>query len=517
MTVTSLVGGSPAAPSGATFRATDAASGAPLDPEFYPASPADVARAARLAHDAAPVLASASGATLGALLDRIAAEIETDVDAIVTRAHAETALPLARLRGETGRTMGQLRLFADEARRGAWRDVRIDRADPDRQPAPRPDLRSMRVPRGPVAVFGASNFPLAFSVAGGDTASALAVGCPVVVKAHPAHPGTSVLVGEAVARAVAAEGLPPGTFSLLLDGGHAVGLDLVRRPEMAAVGFTGSRGAGLALVDVARERDVPIPVFAEMGSVNPVVVLPVAARARGDAIARALAASVTLGVGQFCTCPGLVFVPTGRHGDAVVATLADALAATEPAPMLTPAIADAYRSGVDRAGEHAALVARVVADGTAGGAALAETTAETFRAAPALREETFGPATLVVRYADAPDLHAALDALDGQLTATLYASADDAMAASVAGRLSRLAGRVLFGGVPTGVEVGHAIVHGGPFPATSDGGATSVGTRALERWTRLVAYQDAPDAMLPPPLRDANPWGVPRLVDGKTA
>ena len=515
MTVTSLLDGRAVAPSGVAFRATHAASGAPLDPEVYPAAPADVERAVRLAQAAAPVLAAASGDTLGALLDRIADEIDADADAIVARAHAETGLPEGRLRGETGRTTGQLRLFAHEARRGTWRDVRIDRADPDRTPAPRPDLRSMRVPRGPVAVFGASNFPLAFSVAGGDTASALAVGCPVVVKSHPAHPGTSILVGEAVARAVAAVGLPAGTFGLLLDGGHDVGVALVRQPGVAAVGFTGSRRAGLALAAVAAARDVPIPVFAEMGSVNPVVVLGSAlADGGGTDLAQALAASVTLGAGQFCTCPGLVFVPEGTAGDAFVAALAESLAATPPAPMLTPAHADAYRNGVNHLGVEADLRVRVDAAGTSAGAALAEVRGATFAATPSLAEETFGPATLAVRTATHAELMALLEGLEGQLTATLHTAPEDPEAAAVLAALAARAGRVLVGGVPTGVEVNQAIVHGGPFPATSDGGSTSVGARAAERWTRLVAYQDAPDALLPPPLRDANPWGVPRLVDG---
>ncbi len=424
----------------------------------------------------------------------------------------ETALPEARLRGELARTTGQLRLFAGVAEDGSWVDARIEHADPARTP-PKPDLRSMLRPLGPVAVFGASNFPLAFSVAGGDTASALAAGCPVVVKAHPAHPGTSEIAGRALARSVAACGLPAGTFALLFDDGHAVGTALVQHPAIAAVGFTGSQRGGLALVDAAARRAVPIPVYAEMGSVNPVFVLPGALAAHGPRLGLAHAASVTLGVGQFCTNPGLVFVPPGA--ELFIEALAAALAQGAAAPMLTEGIGHAYRAGV----EHLRSTPGVTAPGEVlPGAAPAvfTTDAATFRAHPHLAEEVFGPVTLVVACASVDEMEVLAQGLAGQLTATLHAGAgDEPAAARLAAVLEGKAGRLLFGGVPTGVEVGHAIVHGGPFPATSDGRSTSVGTRALLRWVRPVCWQDAPEALLPDALREAAPAGMRRWVDGR--
>lgn len=494
------------------FHATDAATGAPLDGTFHTATTAEVDAACRAAADAFRSFGRSSGAVRADLLRRIADALEADADAIVARAGAETALPEARLRGEMGRTTGQLRLFATVAADGAWADARIDRADPARTP-PKPDLRSMLRPLGPVAVFGASNFPLAFSVAGGDTASALAAGCPVVAKAHPAHPGTSALVGRAVARAVEAAGLPAGVFGLLFDAGVEAGLALVRHPAIAAVGFTGSRGGGMALVAEAAARAVPIPVYAEMGSVNPFVVLPGALA--DDALAARLAGAVTLGVGQFCTCPGLAFVPAGAAGAAFVAALATALGASPAGTMLTPRIGEAYAEGAARQAAAPGVRAHVAPAGP-GAASLVEADAATFAATPALADEVFGPAALVVRY-DGPDALAALvGGLEGQLTATVHGSAADLAAhADALAALEARAGRIVFGGVPTGVEVGHAVVHGGPFPATSDARSTSVGSRAILRWARPVAWQDAPAHVLPPELRDGNPAGVPRLVDGR--
>ncbi|HYE97068.1 MAG TPA: aldehyde dehydrogenase (NADP(+)) [Rubricoccaceae bacterium] len=516
----SLLGSSHAAPAGTPFRATDPATGRPLDGDFYTAAPGDVDRAATLAAEAFETFGRTSGTGRAALLRRIADGLEADAEPIVARANQETALAEARLRGELARTTGQLRLFAAAAEEGSWVDARIDHADPARQPAPKPDLRSMLRPLGPVAIFGASNFPLAFSVAGGDTASALAAGCPVVVKAHPAHPGTSALVGRVVQAAVAAEGLPEGVFSLLFDVGIEAGLALVRHPAIRAVGFTGSRTGGLALVAEAAGRPEPIPVYAEMGSVNPFVVLPEAASGRGPAVAAALCGSLTLGVGQFCTGPGLVFIPEGAAGDAFLDALAANVGATPAGPMLTAGIARAYRAGADRlaATPGVRACARAASgDGPAlGAAALFETDTATFRAHPHLAEEVFGPVALAVRYRDAADLAAVAASLEGQLTATVHGTAADleAHAGSLAALEGRV-GRVVFNGVPTGVEVGHATVHGGPFPATSDGRSTSVGTRALSRWVRAVCWQDAPEAVLPPELHDANPLGLRRLVDGR--
>jgi 2,5-dioxopentanoate dehydrogenase len=500
----SLLGATLAPPSGTTFRAAEAATGAALAPDFHAATDADVDRACTLAAGAFETFRDSTGATRGALLRGIAAGLEADADALVARAMAETALPEARLRGELARTTNQLRLFAAVAEDGAWVDARIEPAEAQRTP-PKPDLRSMLRPLGPVAVFGASNFPLAFSVAGGDTASALAAGCPVVVKAHPAHPGTSEIAGRAVQRAVTDAGLPEGVFSLLFDAGIAVGQALVRHPAIAAVGFTGSRRGGLALVEAAAQRPVPIPVYAEMGSVNPVFVLPGALADRGAEIAAALAASVTLGVGQFCTNPGLVFVTPGA--DDFLNGLADALARAAPGVMLTAAICGAYGEGVARLAATPGVTRLVgeVHDSGQGTPALFVTDADTFRAHPELADEVFGPATLVVRCADAAEMQMLAHGLEGQLTATLHADpSDHAEAAALARVLEGRAGRLLFGGVPTGVEVGHAVVHGGPFPATSDGRSTSVGTRAILRWARPVCWQDAPEALLPEALRHGH-------------
>ncbi|MDR9392627.1 MAG: aldehyde dehydrogenase (NADP(+)), partial [Trueperaceae bacterium] len=383
---------------------------------------------------------------------------------------------------------------------------RIDPADPDRTPAPKPDLRSMRRAIGPVAVFGASNFPFAFSVAGGDTASALAAGCPVVVKAHPGHPGTSELVGAAIADAAHRTGLPDGVFSLLFDDGHDAGAQLVRAPEIRAVGFTGSRGGGEALMRIATERPVPIPVYAEMGSVNPVFVLPGAAHARGEAIAEGLHVSFTLGVGQFCTNPGVVLVPRGADGDAIATELARRTEATPGGTMLNARVCEMYGRGIDALREAGGtpLAQGYAADGpTAASAAAWEVDLAAVRADPTLLHEVFGPSTVLVWYRDVVDLVAFARAMEGQLTATVHAEDDELdVVRPLFAVLADRAGRVLFGGFPTGVEVSPAMVHGGPFPATSDGRGTSVGTYAIERFTRFVAYQNAPQALLPEALRD---------------
>jgi len=490
-----------------TFRAVDPSTGADLAPSFRCATEVDVAAAGRLASAAFPTFAASSGRTRSAFLRRIAEELEARRDPIVARARHETALPEARLSGELARTTNQLRMFAELVERDEWRDPRIDRALPERSPTPRPDIRSMRTAIGPVAVFGASNFPLAFSVAGGDTASALAAGCPVIVKAHPGHPGTSELVGRAIAAAARASELPEGTFSLLFDDGHDVGQRLVGSPDVKAVGFTGSRRGGEALMRRAAERPEPIPVYAEMGSVNPIFVLPRAASARATSIAQGLHGSVMLGVGQFCTNPGVVLVPRGDAGDRIVGELVECTETTPAGTMLNAQVCANYGRGIDelrRAG------ARPVARGldaaetvTAGVAALWEVGLDEVHAEPGLLSEVFGPSTLVVRYDAVDDLLRFAEVMEGQLTATLHAEPDDLDAEpGLVDVLARRAGRVVMNGYPTGVEVTPAMVHGGPFPATSDGRATSVGTRAIERFTRLVAYQDVPDAFLPTPLRD---------------
>ena len=492
------------------FRAVNPATGTPLDPEFSLASPAEIDAAAQAAGAAVDALQDPEARA--AFLDGVATELDASADSIVARAQLETALPEARLRGELGRTTAQLRLFAQVAREGSWVDARIDTADPERTPIPKPDVRSMLVPLGPVIVFGASNFPLAFSVAGGDTASAWAAGNPVIVKAHPAHPGTSQIVGECIERARASCRLPSGVFALLFDDGHRVGTQLVQHPAVKAVGFTGSRAGGLAIARAASDRPTPIPVFAEMGSVNPVVILPDAIRRSADAIADGLFGSCTLGVGQFCTNPGLVFVPAGKDGDSFVTHLGERFKKADLPPMLTEAIAANYLRRSSRLTE---LGARLVSEAAAGAtnARLYEVDAHVITTRPELAEEVFGPATLLVRYDDPADLDAAIDVLGGQLTATLHAGESDEVE-PVWRSLTRCAGRVLFGGYPTGVEVNHAMVHGGPYPATTDPSTTSVGTRAVRRFARLVAFQNAPQSLLPQELRDENPRGVWRLVNG---
>lgn len=453
-----------------------------------------------------------------AFLDSIADEIEATGDALIERAMQETGLPQARLIGERARTTGQLRLFAEVVRTGLHRGVRIDPAQPERTPVPRLDIRQRKVPLGPVAVFGASNFPLAFSTAGGDTASALAAGCPVVFKAHSSHPGTSELVASAIGRAIDAHGLHPGVYSHIFGPGRSVGQALVADPGIHAVGFTGSREGGLALVRTAQQRPVPIPVYAEMSSVNPVFILPGALEDDIQALAAGYVQSATGSSGQLCTQPGIVFVPRGEQGDTFLQAVSDALRGSTGQTMLSPSIAGAWREGVERRDANAEVLARGTdGEGPHAPAPVIHTAdIASFEENHALHDEIFGAASLVVRYGDATELIDATVRLEGQLTATLQLSTGDhELAAALLPVLERKVGRILAGGWPTGVEVGHAMVHGGPFPATSDSHTTSVGTLAIERFLRPVAYQNIPDELLPEALREANPWRVPRLIDGR--
>lgn len=502
---------------GGTFRATNPATGEPVGATYHRAAAVDVDRAARLALEAWPALDGAGGRGRAALLRRIAVGLETIRDELRGWVPQETGLPPARVDGELTRTCFQLRLFADVAERGEWVEARIHHGDPARRPQPRPDLRAMRRGVGPVAVFESSNFPLAFGVAGNDTSSALAVGCPVVAKAHPLHPGTSERVAWVVQAAVAELGLPEGSFSLLFDDGLEVGKALVQHPAIRAVGFTGSHQGGRALMDLAAARPHPIPVHAEMGSVNPVFVLPHALRQRSTEIARALAASVTLGAGQFCTCPGLVLAAEGEGLERLREELRRALGETAPAPMLGRRIARAYEEGVARLARRSGVTASPsVLPGAEGAPRLLETQVPSFLSDPVLHEEVFGPSTLLVVARDAPALERAADALHGQLTATLWMEPEDeALARRLAAVLARKAGRVLANGVPTGVEVSPAMAHGGPYPATSDGRSSSIGATAVDRWLRWVCFQDLPQALLPPELQEANPLGVRRWVDGE--
>ncbi|HBL32021.1 MAG TPA: aldehyde dehydrogenase (NADP(+)) [Acidobacteria bacterium] len=502
----------------APVQAIDPVTGAPLPEEYPSATAAEVDEACRRAADAFEVYRATPAAVRAELLRAVARGLETEAAEIIERAHRESALPLARLQGEMGRTCTQLRLFATVLDEGSWVEARIDTADPARQPLPKPDVRSMRRPLGPVAVFGASNFPLAFSVAGGDTAAALASGNPVLAKAHPAHPGTCARVGRVLAAAVHEAGLPAGVFTLLFDAGYDVGSALVRHPQVAAVAFTGSRAGGEALMRLAASRPRPIPVYAEMGSVNPVLILPGALAARGPAIAAGLHGSFTLGVGQFCTNPGVVLLEEGAAGDAFLAALAEKTASTASGAMLTPGICRAYQEGQDHLAARGAERVAQGAEGTAAtgaSAALWQVAGARALAEPELLEEVFGPSTLAVRYRDRAQLESLLRSLEGNLTATVHAEpAELQEIAPLLHLLETKAGRLLINQFPTGVEVCPAMVHGGPFPATSDGRSTSVGTRAIERFTRFVAWQGFPQDALPPELQDGNPLGIWRLVDG---
>ena len=515
-----LVAGELRPPTGETYRALDPRTGESIGPAFGEATAQDVADAAQAAESAFSVLRGWSGNRRGELLRRVAQELEDRSAALLEAADAETALGVPRLTGELGRACGQLRAFAALVEDGSHVAAILDHADPSAVP-PRPDLRRMLVPLGPVAVFGASNFPFAFSVPGGDTAAALAAGCPVLVKGHPAHPATSELCGQAVLAAVRDVGAPDGTFSLLQGRSPDVGRQLVLAPQVKAVGFTGSTEVGRALFDLAAGRPEPIPVYAEMGSVNPVFLTPGALAERGPTIAEGLAASMTLSTGQFCTSPGMVVVPDDEQGQGFVERLSELLGQVPAAPMLT--------SGI-RAGLHRRLSSTAQLDGVEvllggghdeeGGTTTSPTLLrvdwETFSSTPELLAEHFGPAALVVstppeRYADAARR------LEGNLTATVHGTAEEAASLTeLQSVLVEKAGRVVWNGFPTGVAVTAAQHHGGPYPATTAPAHTSVGVTAVLRFLRAVAFQDTPAALLPAELQDDNPLGILRQVDGVT-
>lgn len=472
--------------------------------DFALGSPALVDRAAQAAEAAFPAYAALPRERRAAFLERIAEEIEARGAAITEVGHLETGLPKARMDGERGRTTAQLRLFASHIRKGDYLDRRHDPALPDRAPLPRPDLKMIQLPIGPVAVFGASNFPLAFSVAGGDTASALAAGCPVVVKGHSAHPGTGEVVAEAIAAAIAATRVPAGVFSLIQGGDRRTGEALVQHPLIRAVGFTGSLGGGRALFDLCARRPDPIPFFGELGSVNPMFILPAALAARGNQVAAGWVASLTLGAGQFCTNPGIAVAVEGAEAEAFAEAAAMGLAAVAPQTMLTDGIAGAYREG--RARVSGGQGVRVRHDSEPAGRnatpLLYEVAGEHFLAQPELAHEVFGPLGLLVRVSGEDQMVAVAQAMEGQLTATLQMDgADQGLAARLVPVLERKAGRLLANGYPTGVEVADAMVHGGPYPASTNFGATSVGTLSIRRWLRPVCFQNWPEELLPEDLR----------------
>ncbi len=501
------------------FRATDPGTGAVLEPAFSESTTADVDRAVYAAEAAFESYSGAPAEQRASFLRAIADELVAIGAPLLERAHQETGLPMARLEGERGRTVGQLRLFADVLDDGTWLEARIDRGDASRTPLPKPDIRRMLVPLGPVAVFGASNFPLAFSVPGGDTASALAAGCTVVCKGHPAHPGTSALAAAAIRKAAHATGFSEDVFTLLQGWSHEVGLALVRHPLITAVGFTGSLRGGRALFDAAAARPSPIPVYAEMGSVNPVFLLPSAIADRAEALAQGFAQSITVGVGQFCTNPGVIVGVKDHQFDALAGRLAEQIDALPAGVMLYDQLRQGYDRGVSRAREKAVevLAPTSVADSAERARpALLRTSGAAFLEDAELREEIFGPVSVVVAASDHMEMERIAEEMEGQLTATIHGTPEELHThARLVSILTRKVGRLLFNGYPTGVEVGHAMQHGGPYPASTDSRSTSVGSAAITRFARPVSFQNFPDDALPRALRNANALGLWRMIDGK--
>ena len=514
-----FIAGEKVASGSETYQAMNPATGASLPGNFVYATADELDDAASAAHEATQILRTLLPGRKASLLNRMADEILGLGDELIERCMAETGLPVARLTGERGRTVNQLRMFADLVDEGSWVDARIDTAIPDRSPAPKPDIRRMLIPIGPVAVFCASNFPLAFSVAGGDTASAIASGCAVIVKAHSSHPGTAELVAEAITRAIAAEKLPAGLFSLIHGRGSTTGIELARHPLVQAVGFTGSYPAGKALFDAATTRENPIPVYAEMGSINPVFVLPGALAERGDQIARGLKDSVTLGVGQFCTNPGLVVGLTSPTLSSFIDATATEFSESSAGIMLNQNIQASYERGIERLSETNGVTRNALGAGQSaeeGVPAVFSTSAERFLAEPTLSEEVFGPSTLIVKGESKTDMIEVAMKLEGHLTATIHGTEEDLSEYSELVRiLETKVGRIIFNGFPTGVEVCPSMNHGGPYPAASDVHITSVGTAAIYRFARPLCYQGFPDSQLPPELQNANPLEIMRLVNGE--
>ncbi|CAN7485069.1 MULTISPECIES: aldehyde dehydrogenase (NADP(+)) [Brucella] len=459
-----------------------------------------VNRACEAAEDAFWSYGYSTRAERATFLRAIADEIEARIADIVVIGSQETGLPEARLQGETGRTTGQLRLFADHIEKGDYLDRRFDAALPDRQPAPRPEIRLVQRPIGPVAVFGASNFPMAFSTAGGDTAAALAAGCPVVVKGHSAHPGTGEIVAQAVEAAIAKTGVHPGVFSLIQGGRRDVGHALVQNPNIKAVGFTGSLAGGRALFDLCAARPEPIPFFGELGSVNPMFLLPEAMKARAETLGQGWAGSLTMGAGQFCTNPGIAVVLDGADADTFTTAAVEGLKKVAPQTMLTDGIAQAYHDGKERFETRNAVkpLYETESSGRQVSPNLFETTGERFLSDHALGEEVFGPLGLVVRVGSVDEMEKLARGFEGQLTTTIHMDGGDiASAQKLLPVLERKAGRVLVNGFPTGVEVVDSMVHGGPYPASTNFGATSVGTMSIRRFLRPVSYQNFPKELLP--------------------
>ena len=513
------VGNDKSAQGSDTFYGVNPSTGENLEPPFKEAVENEVNAAVEKAERAFKIYKNKSGREKADFLDAIADELMGLGDQLIKRASVETALPEGRITGERGRTMGQMKLFASLLREGSWVNARIDEAIPDREPLPRADIRSMLRPLGPVAVFGASNFPLAFSVAGGDTASALAAGCPVVVKAHPAHPGTCELVAEAIISAAKKTGMPDGVFSMLHGVSHEVGMALVGHESIKAVGFTGSLRGGRALFDAASKRENPIPVYAEMGSTNPVFILPGKMKEKGKELGKQLYGSVTMGVGQFCTNPGLVVAQDSEDTKEFKNSISNLVNESDAGTMLTEGISKAYNTELKELSSQKGV--EVLAKGKGEGhgqgkASVFTTDAQNFLSNRILEEEVFGPSTLLVNTFNTDDMLKIAENLHGHLTATVLGTEEDLMnSGELIDILEEKVGRVLINGFPTGVEVCHAMVHGGPYPATTDSRSTSVGTKAIERFSRQVCYQNFPDTLLPDELKQENPLGICRLVNGE--
>lgn len=489
---------------------------APLPEAFFEATKEEVDRAAQSSAAAFQAYSSTSGAQKAEFLEAIAEEIMQAGDALLERANAETGLPMARLQGERGRTTGQLKLFANLLREGSWVNAIIDTAEPERVPAAKPDLRQMQVPLGPVAVFGASNFPFAFSTAGGDTVSALAAGCPVVFKAHPAHPGTCELVAAAIVAAAQKCNLPAGVFNMVQGASNEVGTWLVQHPSIKAVGFTGSFKGGKALFELAVKREEPIPVYAEMGSVNPVFFLPGIVKEKKELLAKNFAASITLGVGQFCTNPGVFVAVEGEETNGFVTETKANLSNIALGPMLTGGIQNNFLKGVANLHQHQGVVGHIDLTQNKATPQLFTTDVSSALAQDELLEEIFGPVSVGVVAATKAEIISFANQLKGHLTATIHGTEDDLLEyRELIHILQQKAGRLVINGFPTGVEVTHAMMHGGPFPATMDGRSTSVGTQAIYRFTRPVSFQDFPAFLLPEALKNDNPLNIWRKVNGE--
>lgn len=523
MTITGkqLIGGEWVPGEAGSFCGVDPRNGRNLQPAISIASSEQVDATVRMASAAGRIFGRTSPKERAAFLRYCAEQIMALGDELLERVMGETGYPKARAEGERGRTCGQLNMFASYIETGDHLDARIDTAMPERQPAPRPDLRHINQPIGPVVVFGASNFPLAFSVAGGDTASALAAGCPVIVKGHSSHPGTGELIAQAIAAAVEQAGLPNGTFSYLADDGYAVGSQLVQAPAVKAVGFTGSLSGGTALIALANARPDPIPVFTEMGSSNPVFLLSNALEQNPGDIAQGFVSSFTLGSGQFCVKPGLIIAVDGEPLQQFISAVKTLVEASPPAVMLNRGISRTFQKTLEERRDDNAL--KVVAQGVQPQSSegflsrvtMYCTTAGDVLERPNLLEETFGPASIVIKCRDQAEMLRIARQLPGQLTATVHCTSEElAKHDELMAHLTESVGRIVINGFPTGVEVCHSMMHGGPFPATSDSRFTSVGTNAIRRFIRPVCFQNYPEALLPSALQDENPLGIARLIDG---